>query len=145
MKIVVDANIIIAALAKESITRELLLYPLLKYYSPDFALLELEKHKDEVITKMHAGKASYAKTIRLILSNVSLVSKMSYTKEIAKAAKVIGSIDKDDIPYVALSLRLKAHGIWTYDSDFKKQNSVRALSTREIIEILQSGEGNGDS
>jgi predicted nucleic acid-binding protein len=41
MKVVVDANVVISSLVKSSITREVLLYPYVEFYSPDFLLEEL--------------------------------------------------------------------------------------------------------
>ncbi|MDE1860786.1 MAG: hypothetical protein KGH72_03650 [Candidatus Micrarchaeota archaeon] len=57
MKIVVDANVVIATLVKPSITREVLLYPYIDYYSPAFLLTELKEHEEEIKEKVGEAKA----------------------------------------------------------------------------------------
>jgi predicted nucleic acid-binding protein len=139
MKIVVDANVVFAALTKNSITRELLLYLFIKYYSPDFLLSELQKHKKELMAKSHLSDAAYGETIRLLLSNVKVVSRFAYGSEIKRALKVIGYLDKDDVAYLALSAAIEADGIWTYDKHFEKQREVKALKTKDIAVIVKQG------
>ncbi len=46
-----DANIVISALLKDSKTRELLLYPGLELYASDYLFEELEEHRREITGK----------------------------------------------------------------------------------------------
>ncbi len=48
MRIVVDTNILISSLIKDSITREILLLPYMDFYLPEFALEEVEAHKIKI-------------------------------------------------------------------------------------------------
>lgn len=52
MKIVVDANVIIAALSRPAITSEVLLYPYIDYFTPDFFIKELKAHEVELKKKV---------------------------------------------------------------------------------------------
>lgn len=45
MKLVIDTNILITALLKDSKTRELLLFPSFEFLLPEYALQEVEAHK----------------------------------------------------------------------------------------------------
>lgn len=70
MKIVVDANIIIAALARPAITREVLLYPHINYYTPDFLMEELQEHEAEIKKKVGL---EYSSAIEIIARKLRIV------------------------------------------------------------------------
>jgi predicted nucleic acid-binding protein len=46
MRLVIDTCILISALLKDSVTREILLFSSLEFLLPEHALEELENHKD---------------------------------------------------------------------------------------------------
>lgn len=139
MKIVVDANVVIAALAKQSITKEVLLYPFIDYYTPDFLLDELEEHKEEIISKMHTDKPGYQKALGTLTSKLKIVNRNAYVQYLSQAYEIIGKLDKDDEPYIAVALSIKADGIWSYDPDFKHQKAVKLFSTGELLNIIKKG------
>ena len=136
MKIVVDANVIISALVKSSITREVLLYPYIDYYSPDFLLKEIDDHKEEISAK--AGKG-YHPALELITKKLIVMPDYFYENRMKEANKIIGGIDKDDEPYIALALELDADGIWSYDNDFRKQRKVNIFSTSDLLLLIRKG------
>ncbi|MGA2800403.1 MAG: PIN domain-containing protein [Candidatus Micrarchaeaceae archaeon] len=136
MKLVVDANVVMAALVKPSITREVLLYPYIDYYSPSYLLEEIKDHEGEIATK--AGKG-YKEALKTIMKKLIIVRYDSYKERMAEAKKIIGNIDKDDVQYIALSLALDADGIWSYDGGIKKQNVVEVFSTGALISLIRSG------
>lgn len=49
MRLVLDTNILIAALLKDSITRRILLLPGLEFLLPAFALDELATHRSKIV------------------------------------------------------------------------------------------------
>jgi predicted nucleic acid-binding protein len=59
MKIIVDANVVISALIRSSITREVLLYPHIDYFSPDFLLKEITGHKRRYPSKWEKGTSRH--------------------------------------------------------------------------------------
>jgi len=61
MKLVVDANIIIAALIRQSATRLLLMDEGLELFSPEYMLAELEEHWQEIISKAKPEKEDFEK------------------------------------------------------------------------------------
>ncbi|HII61103.1 PIN domain-containing protein [Pyrococcus horikoshii] len=56
MKVVVDANVIISAFKRDSVTRKILLFPFINFYSPAYLLDELEEHKGEIMKKLRSMK-----------------------------------------------------------------------------------------
>lgn len=136
MKVVVDANVVMAALAKPSITREVLLYPYIDYYSPSYLLEEIKEHEDEIAVK--SGE-SYKEALSIIMKKLIIVKFDFYKERISNADKIIGHIDKDDVQYIALALALDADGIWSYDPHMKKQNAVEVFSTGALTYLIRSG------
>jgi predicted nucleic acid-binding protein len=136
MKIVVDANVVVAALVRSSITREVLLYPYIDYYSPDFLLDEIKEHEKEISAKSGKG---YKPALELILKKIRVMPSSFYEKDMREAHTVIGDIDKDDEPYVALALSLRAEGIWSYDADFKRQRKVKIFSICDLSSLMKKG------
>ena len=67
MKIVVDANIFITSFKKNSLTRKILMYPFIEFYSPDYLIEELEEHKEELMKKAKINKNSNFFTLRLLI------------------------------------------------------------------------------
>ncbi len=139
MKIVVDANIVIAALAKQSITKEVLLYPFMDYYSPDFLLEELAEHEDEIISKMHIDKAGYQKVLDILTKKIKIVHKATYSQYMGQAHEIMGKLDEDDEQYIAAALSIDADGVWSYDPDFKEQEVVKLFTTGELLHIIKKG------
>jgi len=139
MKIVVDANVVIAALAKQSITKEVLLYPFIDYYSPDFLLEELAEHEDEIISKMHTDKAGYQKVLDILTKKIKIVRKAAYSQYMNQVREIIGKLDTDDEQYIAVALSIDADGVWSYDPHFKQQKVIRLFSTSELLSIIKKG------
>jgi predicted nucleic acid-binding protein len=136
MKVVVDANVVMAALNKPSITREVLLYPYIDYYSPSYLLEEIKEHEDEIATK--AGE-NYREALNMIMKKLIIIGYDSYKAKMGEADKIIGHIDKDDVQYIALALALDVDGIWSYDPHMKKQNIVEVFSIGALISLIRSG------
>ena len=51
MKIVVDTNRIIASMIKDSISKKILFNKSFEFVCPDYSLVEINKYKEEIISK----------------------------------------------------------------------------------------------
>ena len=69
MKIVIDTNRIIAALIKESTTRDLLFNNNFQYTTPEYTTTELKKHEKELQTKTKLNSKEYNILLTLIHRN----------------------------------------------------------------------------
>lgn len=133
MKLVVDTNIIISALIKESLTRSLIFNPQFKLFLPDFSLQEIEKYCQEIQDKSGMSKTEFDLLLRLILSNFLIVKVERYEKYFEQAEKICK--DKKDVLFLALALSLKVP-LWSNDKHLKKQDKVKIYSTGELKEFL---------
>jgi len=138
MKVVVDANVVISAFKRDSITRKVLLFPFISFYSPAYLLDELEEHKAEIMKKAKINEEEFNIILNLLLGNVKIVPKEAYIDKMGEALKIVGEIDKDDAPYFALALKIGA-GIWSYDRKLSNQRKVKIFTTGELLEIIRKG------
>lgn len=134
MKLVVDTNIVISALIKDSLTRKLIFDPKLELFLPDFSLQEIEKYAKEIIGKSGMKKDEFDLLLKLILSNFLVVREKKYKNCLSQAKKICK--DEKDVVFLALALSLSIP-LWSNDKQLKKQNLVRIYSTEELINLYK--------
>jgi len=54
-----------------------------------------------------------------------------------EANKLIGSIDPNDIPFVALALAVENDGIWSSDKHFKRIKGIKVWKTSDLLVYLK--------
>jgi predicted nucleic acid-binding protein len=81
----------------------------------------------------------YKPALGLIIKKLIVVPDYFYEDHMQKANKIIGRIDKDDEPYIALALALGADGIWSYDKGFRKQSQMNVFSTSDLLLLMKKG------
>ena len=131
MDLVVDANILFAALIKDSVTSELMLHEDMHLYAPEFLLKEFEKYKKLIRKKTNRSKDEFKIAFDVFERRIVLVP-YEEIKPFIKKAKGI-SPDPKDVAYVALALKLHI-AIWSNDKDLKnEQNKVSVFSTKDLL------------
>lgn len=134
MDLVVDANILFAALIKKSITSELLFRDDLHLYAPEFIFVEFEKYRELVKKKTERTDDDFDELLELFQRRIVLVT-IEEIKPFIESAKDI-SPDTKDVPYIALALKLNI-AIWSNDRLLKeKQDTVKVYPTHEIAGLL---------
>jgi len=133
MELVLDSNILFAALIKDSLTCELLFENGLKLYAPDFMMDELRKYEELILRKTHRSEGEHIKILHSLKDVIITMPKEEFS-EFLEEAKMI-SPDRFDFMFFALALKLKC-GIWSNDKKLKEQNKVNIYSTKDIIELL---------
>ena len=129
MDLVIDSNILFAALLKESGTSDILFKHTL--YAPEFIFEEFRKYKDYLKGKTKRTKENFNKLFDLFEQNVLLIPKEEIEPFMEKARKI--SPDEKDIIYLALALKLRC-SLWSNDRSLKeKQNVIQVYSTEELI------------
>ena len=136
MELIVDTNILVAGLIRDSVVREILLHPDFMFYAPDHLLYEIEKHKELFLAKSKLSRPTFDTVLNMLVERVSIQSHDEIQKHIDEARGIIGKIDPDDAPIIACALAVKNDGIWTEDCDFSKQSKIRIWSTKELLQYL---------
>ncbi len=137
MMIIVDTNIIFSALVKDSICRKILLSPYFEFYIPEFAIEEIERHKLLIQKKTGLQVKELRTLMRGILEGIKVVPKDDFEKFLEKSIEVMGNIDVNDAPFLALALSFDNNGIWSEDAHFQKQYSVKVWTTEEMVRLFR--------
>jgi len=137
VRLVVDTSILFAALLKRSAVRELLANPLFEFYVPEFCIEEIEKHVDEIADRSGLSVENVYLFLGVLLASVQVVPAERILKKYKEAERIMGKIDRDDVPFVALALSFHNDGIWSEDKHFLRQRKVRVWRTRDLLKLLK--------
>lgn len=140
MDFILDTNILFSALVKDSITREIIFCPKFKFYIPEYSIIEIKKYYPEIAKKGSLKEDDVNEILKRILKNSIFIPFNKYKVNLEKGREIIGSIDENDVPFIAAALSIKNDGIWTNDKHFKMQNKIKIFSTSDMIELLKSKE-----
>ena len=143
MRIVLDSNILISSLIKDSITREIILNSNNEFLLPEYSLLEIRKHENYILSKTQLSKEEFNRLIKKILEYINIVEIEKIINHKEKADKIIGDIDKDDVLLVACALAYPGSIIWSEDKHFKLQNKIRVYNTKEFISVITNSKSDG--
>lgn len=132
MRLVLDTNILIAALIKDSITRRILLLPDLTFLLPAFALDELAKHRAKIVRAAQLKGDELDLLLTLLLTSVVIVPFERIAPYLPEADAVIGAIDPDDVPFVAVALAEAHDGIWSNDRAFEGLPGFQCWTTTRL-------------
>ena len=137
MRFVVDTSILISSLIKQSVTRELLLLPFMKFYLPEYALEEIEVHKPKISRLSGLSFDEIDIILNSLLDNVSIIPVQTIRPHLEEAERIIGDIDPDDISFVALALAVENDGIWSNDKHFKAIKHIKVWKTADLLIYLK--------
>lgn len=135
MKLVIDTNILISALIKDSLTREFL-FPSIEFLLPEYSLEEVENHKAKISRCSSLSSEEIDIVLSILFENISLVPADKIKPNLQKAREIIGQIDLNDVPFVALALSTENDGIWTNDRHFEKIKGVKVWKTSDLRELF---------
>ncbi len=133
MRLVLDTNVILKALIKNSRVRAVLLNPRHQFLIPEHALEEIERHLQLIQRKTSLSENEIRLVLRTLLTNIETVPAQMVLKRWREAQKEMERIDRNDIPFVA-ALSVHSEGIWSDDKDLKRQDKVKVWNTREVLE-----------
>jgi predicted nucleic acid-binding protein len=123
MRLVVDTNILIAAVKKDGLTRQLL-QEVRTIYASDSSFLELSKYFPEADVGL--------------FNNVVRVPQANLLEHIALADHIMSSIDPDDAHVIACALAIHESVIWSNDKHLKEQRIFKVITTSELLNDLKT-------
>ena len=131
--LVVDTNILIASILKNSHVRKLITESTEILLAPEVIFKEIENHKEELLSKSALSNTEFDEILSILSKYLVIVKTDKIKHYIEEAEKIINHIDKDDVPIVATSLAYDSCPIWTDDKGFEKQNQIKIIKTKELI------------
>jgi predicted nucleic acid-binding protein len=129
MNLIIDANIVFAALIKDNVTRLLLVNEDIRLYAPEFIFSEIEKYSDEICEKSGKTPEDLKKVLNVLTQRITVVPDKELNPYLDYAERI--SPDPKDVPYIAACLRMKC-ALWTNDKPLKK-SSIRVYTTEELL------------
>ena len=135
MNIVVDTNIIISAIIKDGVTREIIVNSGNNFLIPEFELYEIYKYKEEIMQKAGLSKKEFNILLLRLLRYIRIIPTDLILDKKNEAENIIGHIDKDDVQFIATALVFNAI-VWSDDEHFQRQKKIKALKTSDIINLF---------
>lgn len=136
MILILDSNIIISALIKDSKTREIIVKADQKFLIPEIVIDEIRKYKGIILEKSKMSEEEYTAIFKKLLSYVEIIPNEVIERNLAEAIKIMSSIDIKDVVFIAAALSYPDSKIWSDDKHFDMQNKAKILKTKEMILIF---------
>lgn len=136
MKIIIDSNVLLSALIRDSTTRKILVNSNWQFYYPEMSFHEIRKYKELVINKSGMTEEEYSTLLSKLLEYINLIPDEKIIENLNQAKNIMLKIDPDDVAFISACLSVKESVIWSDDSDFEKQDKIKVLKTKEIINIF---------
>lgn len=133
MILVVDANVLFAALIKRGITYKAIFSDKLNLITPDFVIEEYNGHREEILSKSGLSEKELELLLEILKGQIEIISSYDFVDKISEAD--VTSPDPNDVHYFALALKFN-FSIWSNDKKMKKQNKVKVFNTKEILEFI---------
>lgn len=135
-RIVVDANILMAALLQDGLTRRLLLHPGLELYTPTTVWDEVRRNAPELIRRSRLPGTTFEALVQVLQGRLVDVEIPLLLANLAEAERRLGTKLELDAPYVAACLAVDA-SLWTHDKLLTKRAGVPILLTADILDTLE--------
>ena len=119
-KIVVDTNILFSSLrAKNSRLRQVLERVDCRFYTPNFLMIEVFRHKERILQKSKATEDEVYEILYQTLHKITFVNEETISLgNFIEAYKLCSNVDENDTPFVALTIELEGE-LWTRDDTLK--------------------------
>ncbi|MFH1916297.1 MAG: PIN domain-containing protein [Nanoarchaeota archaeon] len=137
MKFVIDSNILISALIRDSTTRRIIMTSNEEFYYPEISFHEIRKYKELILKKSGMDENEYASVLQLLVKHITLVPEEQFIGKLAEANKTLGQIDPDDIVFLATALSINDAKIWSNDPHLHRQDKIKALRTEELMRLFE--------
>ena len=137
MILILNTGILISSLIKDSVTRQILLLPSMKFYLPEYALEEIEAHKMKISRLSRLSTDEIDILLNLLLENTSIILSQTIQPYLSEAEVMIGRIDPNDIPFLALALATENDGIWSNDRHFEAIKQIKIWKTSDLLKYLK--------
>ncbi|MBS3068486.1 PIN domain-containing protein [Candidatus Micrarchaeota archaeon] len=137
MIIIIDSNVTIAALIKDSITRKIIvdLYP--HAYYPEAMASEIEKYKGTIREKANITEHEFYGAYQKLFKYIKIIPDEEIIKHKNEAKRMMKDIDSADHLLLAAAFYFKDVCIWSNDPHLKQQNKIVTYTTAEMIKKIK--------
>ncbi|MBS3168408.1 PIN domain-containing protein [Candidatus Woesearchaeota archaeon] len=135
MIIILDSNILFAALIKDSTIRSII-YRLDDLVMPEVILDAIRRYKHELILKSKLSEDQFEEILRLLLKQIRIIPNEQILPYRGEAWELVKDHSPEDVMFIACALAFNSSILWSDDKKLKRQSIVRILNTSEIINII---------
>ena len=132
MNIIVDTNIIISALIKDSVTRKIIIQCNDNLFFPKIMIDEIKRHNNVILSKSGLSQDNLETILNTLLKYIKIIPSDEIKNFIPKARKIMEKIDPGDVIFIAAALYKNA-AIWSDDKDFQEQKEVKIFTTSNMV------------
>ena len=133
MKIILDVNVILSALIRDSTTRKIILNSQFEFYFPEPSLHKIRKYKSYILEKSGLSEEKYDKILAILFKYIKLVPTEEIEKNWHEAKKIMEHIDSEDVVFIAVALSISDSVIWSDDRHFEKQDKVKLFKIKDMV------------
>lgn len=133
MRLVIDTNKLFTFFWKGSLIKKLSLAGH-SLFSPELALEELDRNKEEIITKANISEKEFQFLKNILKNNVAFIPFEKYHEHIPRALELLKDNAKD-IDFLALAMYLRSP-IISDDRELKNQSEIRVFNNEELGELI---------
>jgi predicted nucleic acid-binding protein len=138
LKLVLDTNVILKALIRDSVVRGILLRSSHEFLIPEYAIDETRKHLGMVAEKSGLSESEINSVIDALLVSIKVVPAEKVVSKWKEAGDLMAGIDAGDAPFVAAAMSASCDGIWSDDKHLRRQDKVRVWTTKEIVGLSRA-------
>lgn len=137
LTLVVDANVLFAAIIRDGDTANLLLSDRLRLIAPEWLFEELRKDKELLLDKTHRSGEEFERFLEILEEKIEIVPEAEFRRWIEEAKE---KSPPNDFPFAALA---KAYDcpVWSNDRELKekmeKAGFAKVMNTKEVLEKLE--------
>ena len=133
MKVILDVNILLSALIRDSTTRDIIIHSGLNFYFPEPSLQKIRKYQEYIIEKSCLTKIEYFMVLRTLFKFIKIIPTEEVLKSWDEAKEIMERVDPEDVMFIAAALSQDNSIIWSEDKDFERQDKIIILKTKDII------------
>ncbi len=139
MIIILDSNILFAALIKDSTVRSMIYQLNTNLIMPEVVLDAVRRYKHELVPKSKLSEDEFEEILRLLLNCLRIIPNEQILLYRNEAWELVKNHSPEDVMFLACTLAFEGSILWPDDKKLKRQNKVIVLNTSEILKILDNG------
>lgn len=137
LTLVVDSNILFAAMIKGGANAKLLLSDRLSLIAPERLFEEFKKYEEILLKKTHRSKEEFEKFLEVLQEKIEVIPKDEFEPWLEEAKE---KSPINDFPFTTLAKACNC-AVWSNDKELKefmlRSGFVEVLSTKEVLERLE--------
>ena len=133
MKVILDVNVILSALIRDSTTRKIILNSQFDLYFPEPSLDKIRKYKDYILEKSGLTEEEFKDLMAILFKYIRILPTEEIEKNWKEAKNIMEHTDPEDVVFIATALSIKDSVIWSDDRHFEKQDKVKILKTKDAL------------